>query len=385
MRINGTQRPMRNLFGRLARAETSERAINKVQPRALAGSAEARFEPNDGSRYVLCRPLGGLNDAFNQIEKCIRYCERFSRVLVIDFSDNPFVGAFLKLLDPIHSSIRIVTVDSNASLAFLDSYTTFPPQIRGRLSNYRAIVLKGKSRSQRFDESSGVRLSFDFNHNYDESVLVHHQEGGGKKSFGLLQRLSVSDEILDQALQIVPQLPERYVSIHIRNSDYRTNYKWVLSRAIGMARGRPLLLLSDSDEVIRYAKSFFPEDRLLCFPLFGNETSQAIHRIKRGVHTTSYRDEALRLLAEIVAVSSCEKFFYSEIDLEKPKKFPVYSGFSILAAFIVKNRNRIPLVQGLQQFPERIASVRVVLPAPRLIRHLLRELFLYIRALSSSP
>jgi len=48
-------------------------------------------------RYVLCRPLGGLNDILCQIERCCRYAVRFDRIVVVE-TDFPrtiyFADAF---------------------------------------------------------------------------------------------------------------------------------------------------------------------------------------------------------------------------------------------------------------------------------------------------
>ena len=35
-------------------------------------------------KYILCRPVGGLNDIFCQIEKCWQYAEKYNRILIVD-------------------------------------------------------------------------------------------------------------------------------------------------------------------------------------------------------------------------------------------------------------------------------------------------------------
>ena len=35
-------------------------------------------------KYLLCRPLAGLSDHFNTIQRCIEYSKKFNRILLID-------------------------------------------------------------------------------------------------------------------------------------------------------------------------------------------------------------------------------------------------------------------------------------------------------------
>ena len=51
-------------------------------------------------KYVLVRPLGGLNDIFNQIFKCANYAKSNSRELIIDTIPTDFIDDFFKYFIP---------------------------------------------------------------------------------------------------------------------------------------------------------------------------------------------------------------------------------------------------------------------------------------------
>jgi len=137
-------------------------------------------------KFLLCRPHGGLNDTLCQIEQCWRYAEKFGRTLIIDTLNSGLFAAFSKFFSPRKSLTKVHFNLSEKQLYFLNSLTCFPHFAQGKLQTYFAVY---SIDFQNFvDRETSEMLTFNFDKNYDELVLIHEQSGGGTLSFDLLKK-----------------------------------------------------------------------------------------------------------------------------------------------------------------------------------------------------
>ncbi|MDR2034361.1 MAG: hypothetical protein LBP89_06995 [Helicobacteraceae bacterium] len=121
-----------------------------------------------------------------------------------------------------------------------------------------------------------IQLRFEMKKPRKEIVLIHKLYGGGDASILAFSFLDLAPEVKAHIGKVVEKLGE-YDAVHIRHSDYKTDYKTFLYE---IPNGdRKIALCTDSYEVQQYAKSFFG-DRVTCVsdipdtggrPLHGNE------------------------------------------------------------------------------------------------------------------
>lgn len=293
-------------------------------------------------RYVLCRPEGGLNDALCQIEACWTYAKSHQRTLVLDFSHNVFLQAFFELLQPCDPEIPVIYRPDFEFLRYLDGLTSFPPEIAGRLTDYEWVSGDKENPNSRIDIHSGVRIEFDLTESYDEAVLVHHKSGGGKASFRALGRLVPKPstyKLFDPYLDLANK---GFHVAHVRNSDYRTDYVRFLRRISKRATpGTPILVLSDSNEVLSFVERRGSGLEFLTLGHHGGHTGTPLHLDSKNLAKTEVVSRAQRLLVELWLVGWARRLYISFLKSRRLIPKPRLSGLSDLFAYAVTHRDEL--------------------------------------------
>lgn len=281
-------------------------------------------------KYLLCRPRGGLNDTLCQIEVCWSYCEKYNRVLIIDttrsglrvnfselFENNTRLNYEFKLSDEIFEKIK----NLNCQITEIDN----------KLMDYKVEYSK---ENNFVTKDTKVRVSFDFEKNYDEDLLVFEQCGGGTKSIDLLSKLKLSSELRGKFTEFI--ISENYESIHVRNTDYQTDYKKLFESLREPLKNKLVLICSDDLEVIESAKIILNESTII------SKTSNDF--VEKGIPLHSpyqkLTKEQEKLLAEnsiidLLLLANSSKINYSNLS---GYSFNKLSGFTKLALLLNQNR-----------------------------------------------
>jgi len=219
-------------------------------------------------KYLLCRPRGGLNDTLCQIELCWQYAELFNRVLVIDTEYLVATGIsvrFSKLFKTLVCNENIILNVSTSLLHNLNQLNTFPPSCKGRLDSYKTKMNENLIHT---DSYTNTKISFDFNKNYEEDLLVHDQFGGSGGQINCLARLKLTDEFRGDVLSNLSSLiGKTHMAIHVRHTEYQSDYKHFFEEIYDRCINQRLLICTDSIEVISFAKSFFDKTEIVTLGL----------------------------------------------------------------------------------------------------------------------
>lgn len=330
------------LLSRLPASEPANEASN-----AMAETLKNTFKHREES-FLLCRPHGGLNDTFCQIEKCWRYAEKFGRTLIVDTRKSCLFGEFSDFFTPVEAFIKVKfnTTEIDFAINLLDCY---PPQLNGMLDIYKPIY--SKEHRNFIDKELGAFLTFDFEKDYSESILIHEQCGGGSLSFALLERITISESIRSIILDRIARLDKDYVAIHVRNTDYQTNYESLFNKIYPAVAGKSVLICSDDAEVIAKAKSFFNASTVL-------NSSEIPHTNQKPLHDklTMKSDEdrkasATSSIVDLCALGLSGKLYFMNVTADHP------SGFSGLAKHL--NENKYLILNLLQ-----IANTKLISQSP---------------------
>jgi hypothetical protein len=119
---------------------------------------------------------------------------------------------------------------------------------------------------------------FDFSKDYDEQILVYEESGGGDESIFVFERLSLKGNIKKQIADIIKPLGE-YDAIHVRNSDYKTDYKKFFNE-MNEKLGGKIVLCTDSYECQAYAREFWG-DRLHIVTNVPDTKGKPLHENKK--------------------------------------------------------------------------------------------------------
>jgi len=279
-------------------------------------------------RLLLCRPQGGLNDMLNQIEACCRHGDRFGRTVIVDTAYPNAPQSFNDLFSNYFVSTQPdLILDPGPYLALFDRLEVVPGPLRGRVNGY---VPRYQDRQASFvDALSGTRLSFDLKSDYPEPLLVHHDCGGGKKSLAALTRLRLHDKLADELVNRLMAIGEPYTALHVRNTDYTSEYQKKIQTISTSIRG-PVFVATDDPNCVEYAQRVFGRDRVFTFTTFPAPTAQPLHRHKAD-DATKYiinSDSILDLLMLALA-RNLYLFRLNQNDIGA-----TFSGFSLLAGYL---------------------------------------------------
>lgn len=189
-------------------------------------------------KYIICQPLGGLNDMLCQIGHCIMYAERFNRKLIID------TRTASDLRDHLDNYFQVIKPNNFIHLRLdNDSIQVIHDQIS--YSSGVDLILKHNENRLR---------PLDMNSDSDEKFVLHRAFGGGLESLYALKYLKLLPHVANEILQRKQRLGD-YNAVLIRNTDYQTDYENVLLNIRTIDIHSPLYVFTDDYKVQDYAKT----------------------------------------------------------------------------------------------------------------------------------
>ena len=261
------------------------------------------------SRYLLCRPLGGLNDTLTQISRCLKYAREHGRQLIVDTASNPKIGADLSRY---FDSSDLIRFESGLALEFLNSVTCFPGSLQGNINGYICTSLDS---SPVREAASHQAITFDFLSEYSETLLVHQQFGGGLNSIDLCGELEMRQDIWLEVLRRKSSLRPDYSAVHVRQSDYETNWMPQLESLKNSLSKSTVLIASDNPGLVDQARVEFGD-----LEFVGTETKPVAAPL----------DKTAQALVDLALLAEANELFV----LKLTGANVTYSGFSMLAKYI---------------------------------------------------
>ncbi len=199
-------------------------------------------------KYLLCRPMGGFNDCLNRIYYCLNYCKKFNRILMIDmkynngysinFSDYFFIDDTNIIYDSIVIQ-KIIT--ENKSTIYPNEITNLYNYKLGYDNNWFYLL-----------EDKKIYTEINLNIEYDEDIVLYNNCGGGTQSLEIFKIIKLKRFIIDEFFNRYNQIPKPYVSIHIRNTDYKLDYDNFYKTNYDKFINKNIFLASDSKIVLDY-------------------------------------------------------------------------------------------------------------------------------------
>lgn len=298
---------------------------------AIAGHVRRRRSEKT-SQYLLCRPQGGLNDTLCQIETCWRYAETHRRFLVVDATQSGFLDDFSNYFEPRHGNAAVrLTLDERELSAFNDMDAR-PDVVSGRIADYRVVY--DFSVRNFLEEESGTRMTFDMVHHHSERLLVHHQCGGGGVAVDCLERLKLKESVAAEIADRLSGIDRPYISVHVRNTDLKTDYAAFFETIRPRVAGKRVLLCSDDHACVAEAKRFFGESHVVTISNIPDTGGRPLHD-NRALRRYDANVDAI---ADLLGLALGEDVLFAKTERN------TVSGFSKLAHRLNK---RPDVVRGL--------------------------------------
>jgi len=259
-------------------------------------------------KQLLCRPHGGFNDTLNQIYHCWKYAKKYDRVLWVDTTRSGFKDCF--------SQYFIRTPEMNFGIPKgVEERSCFPQEVEGRILTYESIY---QLELHNFTQIPGGNLlTFEFDRDYTEELLLHEQCGGGDRAIRILRFLTLNNKISFAIKKKLVSLGD-YIAIHVRHTDLKTNYRSFFHKIKDSVGTKKVVLCTDSYQCQMYAQNVFPDIEI---------SSDIPDTQGRKLHESEYTcfKTNVQLLTDLNVLVCSRKMLYTETEGNE------LSGFTELA------------------------------------------------------
>jgi hypothetical protein len=229
---------------------------------------------------------------------------------------------------------------------YLNTLTCNPAALQNRIGEY--VSLYSTERHNICEKTSGGLITFDFEKDHEEQLLVNEQCQSGHLAKHLLSRLVLSLRARSEVSASLSRLPQPYVGVHVRNTDYRTDYVALFESIYDQVAGKNVLVCSDDAGAISHARSFFRDSVVITATAIPNAAGKPLHRRS----TYASHDERVRAtitaLTDLLALGCAEELYYAK-SVSGGDQGPARSNFSLLANHICRNKHLIESLLGSRE------------------------------------
>ena len=296
----------------------------------------------DNPRYVFCRPRGGFNDNLNQLQICADYCKKYDRTLIISEKWGSFFNWSTCLTIPHptqlpESSVNYLkfTTELDAELAALSCYTAGPP-VKWCEHDIKKLLAVDKDLLTRKHTINPPAITFDMSQDYTENILVYTQSGGGPRSHTAIKNFKAVPELATKLHDLREKHPD-YISVHVRNTDYVSNYSCFLEEIKEKHPTDSILLCTDDYNCHQAALDIFGNSLFFVSSIPQNKEGCGIHYYTAW----DYGELEASTLIDLLMLGHGRIFYKCPIagTYSKSDKYcPTFSGFSNLAEYLNKNK-----------------------------------------------
>ena len=274
-------------------------------------------------RILLCRPASGLHDNICQIDLCCRHAERFERVVIVetDYQSSKHVrdsfSNYFVSTDP------NLILDAGPYRDLFDRLDVTPSGLFGRVTSAACRFQWGRGYvDSQTDQSMAVDLSID----HAARLLVYHSLGSHPDGFRVMAKLRLHPDLAQELVKRLGGIERPYCGIHIRNTDYKTDYEQGLE-AIKTKIDGPIFLATDDRHVLEYARALFGESRVYSFATFPGGPARPLHGL--APEDNAYERNADAIL-DLMMLALAKDFYGFRLI---PNSNGIdYSGYALLAA-----------------------------------------------------
>lgn len=297
-------------------------------------------------RILLCRPHGGLNDSLCRISHCWDYAMRFGRHLLIDTSRCALRVPLDELFELVDGNAPVSCVRDPSVWGVLNAMRCRPAYIEGRVGGAGGITFPGAGtlgfeRSHAPPRFAAVGTG-DFERDHSEQLLVYEGSGGGTASFDLLPQLRLAPDVRHRVQDAIATLEPGYSALHLRNTDYQTDYRTLLRRVSRMRIDGPMLVCSDDPRMVAYARRVL-HNPVLAFSgrARSRDATGAVHYPNSYSTELEAQTAVVDSIVDLMALGNARRLFCGTV------MSGLVSGFSQLACHLCRNKGVADSLLGL--------------------------------------
>jgi len=215
-----------------------------------------------------------------------------------------------------------------------NDYSVYPNDLKNVLYEYNAEWSNQNGNfGIYYNNINNISLNLNFNVDYIEDLIVHNSCGGGYDADKFLSLLKINDWLVDIINQRFNLIEKPYISIHIRNTDYKTDYKTFYNNNIEEINGSNIFLATDSKETLDYFKIMKQNDKLFTF-------IECLNNYNGPIHSPWVKNDKKQAMIDTI----CDLILLALSD--KLLHTPTFHGFTYLAIKLHENKKIIDNLLG---------------------------------------
>lgn len=285
--------------------------------------------------YLVCYPQGGFNDMMSRIWYCYTYCITFGRTLIIDTTKNWFnddLSVYLTFTFPSHYK-------KDATSEFITSLykeTVFPKELKEMDNDhFPKIIWKAPGH---METDTGILVSSRLNRVYDETVLVYADCGSIAHITNILSFTIFTPMVLDEVKKRREMLPKEYTSVHIRNTDYKSNLDDFLTSHDSIFKQSPLFVATDHAPTLELMKSKYQVYSFSSIPIVDEGKNIHESQQSQSLRTTllETRTFNLDIMCDFLILALGNEYYFSQRDSGFSRSVYFLHGHKTLVHFLTK-------------------------------------------------
>jgi len=177
------------------------------------------------AKYIYLQPrASGLNDILCRINNALQYCERYNRIVLLDTKLSCYK---INFADYFEFSNNII-IDSNIIKKISKNRSIYPNVLNNKMDDIieGTIKYERKLPQQPHDwiyENEVLNIP---DQNPTEDIIINIESRDNvNTSFPIFKDLIIKPNVKQYCHNNYQKLPKPYLSIHIRNTDYKCDYK----------------------------------------------------------------------------------------------------------------------------------------------------------------
>jgi len=207
----------------------------------------------------------------------------------------------------------------------------YPPKMKDKKrEDMKRVQFNNKNKLpwSSYCEFDNTDLSISLKMDYSQNIIVYSDCGGGDEFVNFLRISEATPIVKDVFLKRRQQLPDNYISVHIRNTDYKSDVNAFIEKYADVFLVHPIFLASDHKETIDLFKQKFPN--VYSFANIQSIQGGNLHEGKAGERTGQQIQEFnIDCIVDILLLASGSTIYFSSQQ----------SGFSKTAKNLLDNKD----------------------------------------------
>jgi hypothetical protein len=274
--------------------------INVGAAAVAASSGKEHLEP----RYIICIPQGGIVDMCCVVLSCIKHAQEYNRVLIIDsvntwFNDD--LNEYINIHNPYVLTHAADTITHN-----INALTTYPPNVDVEKLD---TVINTKKDGKPLYTINGTSLMTPLNQDYDAGIVIYSSQRLTGNLPELLEMCTIRPKVLDVYKSRRAQLPKKYVSVHIRNTDYNSDVSKFIEENNHALEHNTIFLASDNKNTIDEMKTKYGSN-IVTFAYIPDNGGKPIHDGYKRTKEES-RKYNIDTFVDILLLAAADEYYFS--------------------------------------------------------------------------